>query len=260
MNAAFLTFTCARDADLVPLWAEGIRRILPDALLFCAVDHADADMPLPKKCRRLVTAFERRGNLNGIEAVAGILATAHSVAAATGLPVVKIDCDTVLTGSGWLTAFEDPQLDYLGFEGGHPLTATGICYAFGPRGPEKILRAISPWPWQQDGKFPEDQTICALAHLHANAWLRPWAKGRHVLAFLPSHFGEPSSLAACSAAVHCGQATTLSAYGSTLQRAHLVARQMRATLRALKRARRAHMPSSPPSAEIYSASRSGLGL
>lgn len=234
MTAAFLTFTCARDADLVPLWAESVRRLLPAAPLYCAVDQEDAAMPLPKKCRRIVTCFDRRGNLNGITAVAGILATAHAVATATGLPVVKIDCDTVLTGSAWLRAFADPQLDYLGFEGGHPLTASGLCYAFGRRGAEKILRSITPWPWQREGKFPEDQTICALAHLHANAWLQPWEGGRHILAFQPQNFGDPSPLAGCDVAVHCGQSTTLAAYGQDLLRAHLVARQMRTTLRALK--------------------------
>lgn len=234
MTAAFLTFTCARDADLVPLWAESVRRLVPAAPLYCAVDQEDAAMPLPKKCRRIVTGFDRRGNLNGITAVAGILATAHAVATATGLPVVKIDCDTVLTGAEWLEAFADPQLDYIGFEGGHPLTASGLCYAFGRRGAEKILRAISPWPWQREGKFPEDQTICALAHLHANAWLHPWEGGRHILAFQPQNFGDSRPLAGCDVAVHCGQATTLAAYGPDLHRAHLVARQMRATLRALK--------------------------
>lgn len=234
MTAAFLTFTCARDADLIPLWAESVRRLLPRAPLYCAVDQQDADMPLPKKCHRIVTGFDRRGNLNGIVAVAGILATLHAVAAATGLPVVKIDCDTVLTGSQWLSAFEDPQLDYIGFEGGHPLTATGICYAFSPHGAQKILRAITPWPWQKNGKFPEDQTICSLALLHTNAWLQPWAQGSHVLAFSPAHFGAPSLLTACDVAVHCGQATTLAAYGANLNRTHLVARQMRTTLRALK--------------------------
>lgn len=234
MTAAFLTFTCARDADLVPLWAESVRRLLPDAPLYCAVDQEDDDMPLPKKCHRIVTAFNRQGNLNGIEAVAGILATVHAVATATGLPVVKIDCDTVLTGSDWLDAFADPQLDYLGFEGGHPLTATGICYAFSQQGAQKILRAVTPWPWQKNGKFPEDQTICSLALLHANAWLLPWAHGSHVLAFSPAHFGDPSLLTACAVAVHCGQASTLAAYGPNLNRAHLVARQMRATLRSLK--------------------------
>lgn len=234
MTAAFLTFTCARDADLIPLWAESVRRLMPAAPLYCAVDQADADLPLPKKCRRIVTEFDRQGNLNGIEAVAGILATAHAVACETGLPVVKMDTDTVLTGAGWLHAFADPRIDYIGFEGGEPLTATGICYALGPHGAEKILRAISPWPWQRQGKFPEDQTICKLAHLYTSAWLHPWERGRFVLAFHPGHFGDPHPLTRCGAAVHCGQASTLAAYGSQLNRAHLVARQMRTTLRALK--------------------------
>ncbi len=233
MNAAFLTFTCARDADLVPLWAHAIRRILPEALLFCAVDRADADMPLPIKVTRLVTDFDRRGNLNGVEAIAGILGCIRLVGEATGLPVVKIDCDTVLTGAAWLD--ELGVRDYVGFEGGHALTATGICYGMTAAGAAKILQGISPWPWQTGGKFPEDQTIYALAQMYTRARLHPWNGGQHVLAFMPPHFGQPDVLRKAAVAIHCGQAQALAAYGSHLCRTHLVRRMMLTTLRTLAR-------------------------
>ena len=231
MNAAFLTFTCARDADLVPLWAHSIRRLLPDAPLIAAVDRADEGMPLPRKVTRLVTDFDRQGNLNGVEAIAGILASIKLVGQITGLPVVKMDSDTVLTGAGWLE--ELAVRDYVGFEGGIALTATGICYGMTAAGAAKILQGISPWPWQTGGKFPEDQTIYALAQMYTRARLHPWGKGEHVLAFMPSHFGHPDALRKAGAAIHCGQAQALEAYGSHLQRAHLVRRMMLTTLRAL---------------------------
>ena len=233
MNAAFLTFTCRRDADLVPLWAHGIRRVLPDAPLIAAVDRVDEDMPLPRKVARLVTDFDRRGNLNGIEAVAGILGTIRQVAELTGLPVVKMDSDTVLAGGAWLN--ELATRDYVGFEGGHALTATGICYGMTGEGAEKIIRSISPWPWQTDGKFPEDQTIFSLAQMYTRARLHPWNGGHHVLAFMPPHFGQPDALRKAWAAIHCGQAQALAAYGSHLSRTHLVRRMMLTTLRTLSR-------------------------
>ncbi len=236
MNAAFLTFTCSRDADLVPLWAHSIRRLLPDAPLIAAVDRADEDMQLPRKVTRLITDFDRQGNLNGVEAIAGILASIKLVGQTTGLPVVKMDSDTVLTGAGWLE--ELAVRDYVGFEGGIALTATGICYGMTEAGADKILRSITPWPWQTDGKFPEDQTIFSLAQMYTRARLHPWGKGEHVLAFMPSHFGRPDALRKAGVAIHCGQAQALEAYGSHLQRSHLVRRMMLTTLRALGRSAR----------------------
>lgn len=249
MNAAFLTFTCSRDAALVPLWAHSVRRLLPAAPLVAAVDRADADMPLPRKVARLVTDFDRQGNLNGIEAVAGILCCMQRVAEVTGLPVVKMDCDTVLTGTRWLA--ELGYLDYVGFEGGCPLTATGICYGLTGEGASKILRRISPWPWQSSGKFPEDQTIFSLAQLYLSAVrLHPWTGGQHVLAFMPSHFGQPEVLLNAAVAIHCGQAQALAAYGSHLCRAHLVRRMMLTTLRTLARNQPGGSPSCSASADM----------
>lgn len=242
MNAAFLTFTCARDADLVPLWAHAIRRFCPEAPLIAAVDRADATMPLPRKVTRFVTDFDRQGNLNGVEAIAGILGSILEVAEATGLPVVKIDSDTVLSGAAWLQ--ELALVDYVGFEGGIPLHASGMCYALTRSGVEKILRGISPWPWQTNGKLPEDQTICTLALMHARARIHPWHGGDHVLAFMPSHFGDPTALRKAQAAIHCGQANALDKYPG-LDRSHLVARMMRTTLRCLS-ARRRRFPAPPP--------------
>lgn len=243
MNAAFLTFTCARDAALVPLWAQAVRRLCPSAPLIAAVDRADECMPLPRKVTRFVTDFDRQGNLNGLAAIAGILGTIAAVGQGTGLPVVKIDTDTVLAGCNWLA--ELGALDYIGFEGGHPLTATGICYGMTAAGAQKIISSCSPWPWQSSGKLPEDQTICSLALLHSRARLHPWAGGRHVLAFMPGHFGRPEVLRKAAVAIHCGQASGLTKYGPAVNRTHLVSRMMRTTLRCLS-ARQRRFPAPQP--------------
>lgn len=232
-TAIFLSFTCARDADLVPLWAEAIRRHFPSAKLAAAVDAADADMPLPKNILRIVTDFPRGGNLNGIPAVAGILGTIALLGEHFQLPVVKIDTDTILTGSSWLDMLAGHH--YLGFEGGSPMYASGICYAMTPFGARHLLKKISPWPWQTKGKFPEDETICRLAQMYLPSRLEPWGHGEHILAFSPPHFSQPDLLLKTSVAVHCGQASTLHAYGPNLNRTHLVRRQMLTLLRAIKK-------------------------
>lgn len=231
MTAVFLTFTCARDEILVPIWAAAVRRLVPAAELVCCVDQTDAGMKLPRKCHRWVSNFCRNGNLNGVEAVRGILATIAEVGDVFDADVVvKMDCDTVLTGASWLTWLK--EVDYVGFEGGCPLTATGICYAMRPEVARGILRAVTPWPWNTNGKLPEDQTICSLATLYSRARLVQWRRGFYVQAFLPGHFGCPEVPLRAAAAVHCGQAEFLSVYGEGLERAALVRRAMICLLKA----------------------------
>ena len=235
MKIAFVTFTCARDAGLVHLWAAAVRRLAPDALLVCAVDQADATMALPRKCLRVVTTFDRQGNLNGIPAVQGILATLAAVGEELGADVVvKMDCDTVLTGASWLRWLEN--VDFLGFEGGVPLTATGICYAVRTSAARRLADAVKPWRWRTTGKFPEDQTIFSLALLHTNGTLIPWETGKMVQAFLPPHFTLPDIPLQAGAAVHCGQEEFLAEYGSSSNRAALIKRAMVCLLRAGARA------------------------
>lgn len=235
MKTAFITFTCARDADLVHLWAAAVRRLAPDAMLVCAVDQADASMPLPRKCRRVVTTFDRQGNLNGVPAVQGILRTLATVGEELEAEVVvKMDCDTFLTGASWLNWLE--TLEYVGFEGGTPLTATGICYAMRTSAVRRLADAVQPWPWQTKGKMPEDQTIYSLAMLHTRGILCHWANGQQVQAFLPAHFQMPEIPLQAQVAVHCGQAEFLADYGQKADRTALVARAMLCLLRAGARA------------------------
>lgn len=209
--AAFLAFTCARDADLLPLWAEAIQRAAPGAPMFAAVDAADADMQLPADVRRLVTSFPRNGTLNGQDAVLGILSTINEVAHATSLPVVKIDSDTLLAGAQWLEYLTSHDLDAVFFEGGYTTTATGICYAIAPRMAEALVKLNRRWPWLPSDRCPEDRTICHLATLAAagsatlRAALLPWDSARYVLAFRADQFHRPLPLYIPAAAVHCGQ-------------------------------------------------------
>lgn len=235
MKIAFVTFTCARDESLVPLWAAAVRRLAPDALLVCAVDQAEAAMALPRKCLRVVTTFDRQGNLNGIPVVQGILETLAAVGEElTADVVVKMDSDTVLTGASWLRWLE--AVDFLGFEGGVPLTATGICYAVRTAAARRMADAVQPWGWRTTGKFPEDQTIFSLALLYTRATLLPWNHGKMVQAFLPPHFHLPEIPLQAGAAVHCGQAEFLAEYGSSSNRAALIKRAMVCLLRAGARA------------------------
>lgn len=235
MKPIFLVVTCRRDEALLPIWAQGVRRLVPDAILVAAVDAAEADMVLPKKIHRVITHFARNGNLNGLDAVIGILRLIAEIGEKFGGgPVIKLDSDTVLTGGNWLHLLD--HTEYLGFEGGPPLVATGICYALHPTAARRILAASDPWPWQKNSKFPEDFTIFTLATLFCQTVLLPWSGGRWVQSFLPGHFGAPEIPLAAAAAVHCGQTEFLVTYDAALDRAAMVRRAMLCLLRAGKRA------------------------
>jgi hypothetical protein len=242
MRTLFVTFTCRRDLPLLPLWAESIRRAAaashhPRPILIAALDHLDpaADAPLPRGIHRHVTTFERKGNLNGVPAVTGILSTLYSLAQQHRCQVaVKVDSDTILTRLQWLEpAHHTPAAGYIGLEGEAPLSATGIAYALRADYLAHLLSHVIPWPWHTSGHLPEDRTICSLATLHRRAVLLPWSGGKYCAAFMPHYFSDPSPLRTVAAAIHCGQASALQTYGSAIPRTTLVARQMRACLRCL---------------------------
>lgn len=229
--SVFVTFTCARDADLLQIWAAGIRKIDPTADLVAAIDAADEKMPLPSGVKPLITQFERGGNLNGLGCVTGIVATIGGLAGLSGQPVVKIDSDTILCGRDWLRPVEDGQLDFIGFEGMFPMTASGLCYALTANGANTLLRVLSHWPWTT-GNMAEDRIISHMATMYLGARSRivPWGQGEHVRSITPQAFGEPQKILGTSVAIHCAQEQTLAAYG-TAPRTALVRRAMRHVLR-----------------------------
>ena len=232
----FVTFTCRRDAVLMPVWAEGVRRACASAgvqpVLVAAVDASEADMVLPGGVARVITRFERRGNLNGAAAVQGILGTlAAAGEALDAAVVVKVDADTVLTGVEWLDCLREAEgPGYVGLEAESTLSATGIAYGFRPAYARACLAAATPWRWGTQDGMPEDRLICSLAMMCGRGRLLPWGAGEWCAAFVPWYFTDASALRGVRAAVHCGQADPLAAYGGGLERAVLVRRMMRRTL------------------------------
>lgn len=201
-----------------------------------AVDEADADMKLPGGVARVITRFDRRGNLNGGAAVQGILAVLAATGEAGATVAVKIDSDTVLTGVQWLEPlFEADGPGYVGLEAESGLTATGIAYALRPEYAARCLELATPWRWQTQGHLPEDRLICSLAGLAGGAMLLPWGGGEWCAAYMPVYFSNADTLRGVRAAVHCGQAQALEVYGGGLERAVLVRRMMRAVLAELYR-------------------------
>jgi len=227
----YLTFTCRRDADLLPLWAAGIRRVDPSATLVAAVDEADRDMPLPSGVHRLATNFDRGGNLNGLACCTGIVATCLHLATLTGSPVCKIDSDTILLGDDWLSPMIAGNYDYIGYEGCIPLCASGLCYAITAPGARILLRELENWRWSRNN-LPEDRTISRLAImlLRDRALLVPWGRGEHIISFTAACYGTPTAITAADVAVHCAQDTLIAGYGSA-PRTAITRRAMRHVLR-----------------------------
>lgn len=234
----FVTFTCRRDEILLPVWAEGIRRACArdgvEPVMVAAVDAGDADMVLPQGVARVITRFERRGNLNGAAAVQGILGTLAAAGEAFGAPAVKMDTDTVLTGTGWLACLREAEgPGYVGLEAESTLSATGIAYGFRPGYARACLEVATPWRWGTQDGMPEDRLVCSLALMWGRGRLLPWGGGEWCAAFVPWYFTEAGALRGVQAAVHCGQAAPLAAYGAGVERAVLVRRMMRRVLREL---------------------------
>lgn len=93
-NIAAIIFACERDREHLDIAARSLLNYgIPVTVAF---DQAD-NCPTPESTARLVTNFPRGHSLNeSLECVAGMIEAISHIHAAT---VLKMDCDTVLTGS-----------------------------------------------------------------------------------------------------------------------------------------------------------------
>jgi hypothetical protein len=104
-----------------------------------AIDRAEA-VAVPEGVAFIHTHFERRGNLNGIACVIGILETLAAVGAGADW-VLKVDSDAMLLTLQWLL---DRLEDLVGFTYAPSRGETGIfgfCYAFQPPALPRFLAA-----------------------------------------------------------------------------------------------------------------------
>ncbi len=159
------------------------------------------------------TWFERRGNLNGLECVRGILAAMLDIPGDE--PVIKIDADTLL----WNAAPIRESLEKGALAGGMqarlPLAWSGICYWLTKRAIQNALELLlrREWPEHAENRYPEDVTICRImCYLYGRSGvdLFEFKGGAYVMGVLTCDPAELLNMAQIirvkkPVAVHCGQ-------------------------------------------------------
>lgn len=162
---AFVWFSFTGDADCLVQSVASVRRVYGHNVPVCIFDDDNAPVPDAMLSRIMPTIYERTrfdrgGNLNGGEAVAGMLDCMRRVAEVTGCDwVSKIDCDTILIRR-WL--IDDLRWAYQGTSWGTEQLGAGLNYILRKDVPERILQHISGRPGLFKGKSPEDNSIALL--------------------------------------------------------------------------------------------------
>lgn len=157
----YCIFTYKDDAELVQLCVERVREVDPEAVVYVA-DDAAAPVPRAVACSRYIrTRFARGGNLNGLEAVCGVLDTLRWCMADAGADyIVKLDADTWVNSVEWLA---DGVEDYIACEKCEPWRIAGNCYRISRWAVAGALRYITErtarGEWPASWHFPEDMTI-----------------------------------------------------------------------------------------------------
>lgn len=219
----YCIFCYKNDAELVPMCVERVKELDPEAVIYLA-DDAAAPMPdsvTPEGCRYFRTQFRRGGNLNGLEAVAGVLDTLRWCLEDSGERwVVKLDCDTWLNSVEWLKKGGD---EYLAAEPCRPFTPAGNCYRMRKHAVVAALDYIrmrtQAGTWPSAWHYPEDRTIWEVVReLRLSHRLEPYAtgltRGYHDEVPVPDAVRQ-------AAVVHCGEPL---ASGGRVHRAHVALR------------------------------------
>ena len=245
LQLVFCCFTCRRDESLLPLHYAAIQLASPGAPVVYAVDEADKDMELPTGSTRMVTSWDRKGNLIGQAALIGILESLKHLAMEHNALPVKIDSDIMLAGVEWLGAIRQQQLGMVGICPGQLFCASGGGYAISLPTIEACLRYIRAGLYYDlPGIRVEDETISMLA-----AMVNPVGRvlfyqhlmPNHILSsiFKDEHFTDPSPLSLVEAWVDCGDKKMLNLkIGENRPKEAIKREAMELTLEVLKNKRK----------------------
>lgn len=224
----YVSFSFAADAPLLALAARRIKSLDTSAVIV-AVD--DPEHPTPPEMRTdgiiyRESTFPRGGNLNGLDCISGMLLTmAELMDIYDSDHIIKFDSDLWSNNlASFLTSTDSDSYDYLATERWHFAQPAGYIYRISRRLCNRLTeeidarRALDLFP--PDNKYPEDQTIYALAlQLRAAAALVPFNSG----ASTGLTDCSPADLARAAAAdvVHCGEPLP---DGSRASRLHVLGR------------------------------------
>lgn len=178
MNTTIVIPTYAADAELCACAAKSVGRLRgvcpEDRIRLVIADDAAAPLDtLPAEAdARLTTDFPRRGNLNGVGCVRGLLATYVAAALPDDDWVLKLDSDTYLCHLEWLRG-RTVGCVYSGTGVGPKIF--GSCYALTPKTAAAALELTQADDVAQRlaGAYaPEDLVISCLARMTGFGWER----------------------------------------------------------------------------------------
>ena len=176
MNITIVIPTYAADAELCTCAAKSVgrlRRLCPeDRIRLVIADDSAAPLDeLPDEADvRLTTDFPRRGNLNGVGCVRGLLSTYVAAALPDDDWVLKLDSDTYLCHIEWLRG-RTVGCVYSGTGVGPKIF--GSCYALSPKTAAAALELTQTEDVAQRlaGAYaPEDLVISCLARMTGHGW------------------------------------------------------------------------------------------
>lgn len=232
MNYAI--FCYREDYACLELCIAQIRRVDQNANIYLfddgaaplAPEHVPAGSDLSYK----VTYFSRRGNLNGLECIRGMLGCMLDLPGTD--PVVKIDADTLLMDKSEIvrSLVERGKLAG-GMQCAVPLGWSGCCYWMTRPAIRDALCVLARREWPENKqKYPEDETISKIMlYLYGRAGvdILEFHGGRHLIGVRtcePALLGKVAGIARGGVcAVHCGQtsfyAPLVEQYGGTIREA-----------------------------------------
>ena len=220
----YVSFTFAADAPLLALAARRIKALDANAIVV-AVDDPEHPTPPEMRADGIIyreSDFHRSGNLNGLDCIAGMLAAMAALMDEFDADhIVKIDSDLWANNlTPFLTSTDSDSYDYLATERWHFAQPAGYIYRLSrrlcTRLSEEIAARRSLDIFPPDNKYPEDQTIYALAlQLRAAAALIPFNSGAST--GLTDCSPSDLSRAASADVVHCGEPLPDGSRASRLQ-------------------------------------------
>ena len=232
MNYAI--FCYREDYKCLELCVKQIRRADCNARIYLFDDGArplePGQIPAGKDVSYKVTYFPRRGNLNGLECVRGILGCMLDIPGKE--PVVKIDADTLLMDKAEIVrSLKERNKLAGGMQCAEPLAWSGCCYWMTRAAMRDALELLAQREWPEGKqKYPEDVTISQIvAYLYGREGvdMLEFRGGRHLIGVrtcdpsLLVKIAEIAKSGVCAA--HCGQMSFYrqfqEQYGETLREA-----------------------------------------
>lgn len=148
-------FTCRRHVAA----AESTHEPHPAALRVWCVSRGEEDVVPPPGVLLWVRDFDRRGNLNGWECVAGMLAVFEEMAGLGCSLIIKRDSDTRILDAAGMAPHGDALALMVRKTGVASWRGFGSGYALTPGALPLLARAIARREFPGDSKIPEDDFV-----------------------------------------------------------------------------------------------------